>query len=82
MIRIKQLSPKQIEIYNAKCPDGLIQPEYLEKHLPGIKIEDFIEIQSTNLYLKQHPKLPIPCLCYSAVSYVEISFFHPTSTRA
>jgi BirA family biotin operon repressor/biotin-[acetyl-CoA-carboxylase] ligase len=65
MIRINQLSQEQIETYNAKCPDGLIRPQYLEKHLPGIKIEDFIEIQSTNTYLKQHPKLTIPCLCYS-----------------
>ncbi len=65
MIRLNQLSQEKIEIYNDKCPDGLIQPEYLKKHLPNIKIEDFIEIQSTNTYLKQHPKRPIPCLCYS-----------------
>jgi BirA family transcriptional regulator, biotin operon repressor / biotin---[acetyl-CoA-carboxylase] ligase len=65
MIRINQLSKEQIECYNVNCPGGLIQPEHLKKNLPGIRIQDFIQIHSTNTYLKQHPNLPIPCLCYS-----------------
>lgn len=64
-IRLNQLSKEEITKYNQNCADGLLKPDILKIKLPFLHIEDFIQLDSTNTYLKQQTQLPSPCLCYS-----------------
>lgn len=64
-LRLHELSSDTIATLNQLCVDGLIQPSYLKSKLPEVNIIDFINIDSTNKFLKMQPLQHIPTLCYS-----------------
>lgn len=64
-IRLHELSEETIETLNHLCLDGLMNPQYLQSELPMVKIIDFINIDSTNKFLKMMPPQQTPILCYS-----------------